>query len=264
MEAGVYLPKLRWRTASCRTWRTLPFWWEDQVKVVGVDGCRGGWIAIVWDTSAATVTPRFHATFSEIVDSYPDAACIGIDIPIGLRDDGLPRSCDVDARQLLGWPRMASVFPAPQRQLLACANYSAATTLSRERFGRGVSRQAFGIFGKVAEVDQLITPALQRRIVEVHPELSLWTMNGRQAMGYSKKLPEGFDERREQLAHHVHAEIPESCVAARQLAPFAAADDLLDAMTVAWTARRAATQAANRIPAQPELDARGLRMEIVY
>jgi predicted RNase H-like nuclease len=159
---------------------------------------------------------------------------------------------------------MASVFPAPQRQLLACADYSAVAALSRERFGRGVSRQAFGIFGKVGEVDQVMTPALQRRIIEVHPEVSLWVMNGRHAMVHSKKRPAGFDERRELLTRCLHADVPETRSAARLLAPFAAADDLLDAMAVAWTARRAATQAASRVPSQPELDARGLRMEIVY
>jgi len=44
----------------------------------------------------------------------------------------------------------------------------------------------------------------------------------------------------------------------------AARDDLYDALVLAWTATRLARGAAARLPAEPEGDGRGLRMEIVY
>ncbi len=52
--------------------------------------------------------------------------------------------------------------------------------------------------------------------------------------------------------------------AARDLARPAAPDDLLDAVAAAWTARRVVEGIAERLPAEPAMDRRGLRMEIVF
>jgi predicted RNase H-like nuclease len=41
-------------------------------------------------------------------------------------------------------------------------------------------------------------------------------------------------------------------------------DDLLDACAAGWSAHRISTAAAERAPAEPDLDARGLRMEISW
>lgn len=234
------------------------------MQVVGVDGCPGGWIAVVWDTDTDTWEPRFHQTFSAIVECYPDAACIGIDIPIGLRDDCDARRCDTRARKLLGWPRMASVFPAPQRSLLSCTSHAEASAQSRACFGKGVSQQAFGIYAKVYEVDQVMTPGLQSRIIELHPEVTFRAMNGDQPMALSKKKTAGFECRRNLLADWMPPDIPKSRADARKRAPYAGADDLLDALAAAWTARRCASGDAIRLPDQPEINNRGLRMEIVY
>jgi predicted RNase H-like nuclease len=233
------------------------------VLIVGVDGCRAGWIAVVWETETDRWEPHKHSDFSEIVACYADAACIGIDIPIGLRDDGRPRGCDIAARALLGWPRGASVFPAPQRRLLDNDVYADALARSRDAFDRGISRQAFGIYRKVREVDRVITPNLQHRIVEVHPEVSFWAMNDGKPIEVSKNKAAGFEARRDALRRCLPLDIPATLSAARALAPFAGADDLLDALAVAWTARRHAGGTAMRLVAEPSTDESGLRMEIV-
>jgi predicted RNase H-like nuclease len=51
---------------------------------------------------------------------------------------------------------------------------------------------------------------------------------------------------------------------ARVVARPAAPDDLLDAVAAAWTARRLVEGVAERLPAEPAVDRRGLRMEIVF
>jgi predicted RNase H-like nuclease len=232
--------------------------------VVGVDGCPGGWIAVVWDTDRNEWSPRHFGDIEQLLDSTSEAACIGIDIPIGLRDDEAARQCDVEARRVLGWPRMTSVFPAPQRRLLECASYSEASALSQEHFRKGISRQAFGIFKKVHEVDQAMTPDLQQHVIEVHPELAFYAMNDNQPLLHSKKKLDGFAERRDLLRRHVSPSIPDTRADARTLAPKAGADDLLDALAAAWTARRFAECRAQRVAGEPERDERGLRMEIVY
>src|SRR5262249_44937788 len=161
---------------------------------------------------------------------YPDAVCIGIDIPIGLSTSG-PRECDLLARRLLG-KRGASVFAAPDPRLLDCATHAEASALSRELTGKGISIQCFGIVPKIREVDWVMTPALQRRVVEVHPEVAFLALAGHPLL-YSKKRLAGFGERRSLLASALSLDIPDR-KAIRLLAPPAVPDDVLDALAVAW------------------------------
>ena len=162
-----------------------------------------------------------------------------------------------------GRPRSSSVFPAPQRSLLECANFAEASARSRSRFGKGISRQAFNIYDKVRDVDALMTPDLQKQVVEVHPEVTFQEMNGGQPLADSKKTLPGFDARRTLLASTVTRDIPTSRTDARRLVPKIDADDLLDAFAAAWTAHRVATGDALRLPEVMDIDDRGLRMEIV-
>ncbi|WP_164198380.1 DUF429 domain-containing protein, partial [Stenotrophomonas maltophilia] len=55
---------------------------------------------------------------------------------------------------------------------------------------RKVSKQAFFLFAKIREIDQLMRadPALARRVFEVHPELAFWRLNGEKAVALPKKV----------------------------------------------------------------------------
>ncbi len=229
------------------------------MRVVGVDGCPGGWVAVAYDDEARTLTPAIHRSFSALLAAYPDAARIGVDIPIGLAE-GKPRRCDVEARRVLG-PRWSSVFPAPDRRVVAVPAYEAASALARCLTGKGISKQAHAIYPKVLEVNSVLTPALQARVVEVHPEVSFWALAGR-PMEYAKKRAEGFEERRALLAEALGIAIPERR-AARAWARPAGADDVLDAIVAAWSAGRDARGQSGRSPDVAQVDGRGLRMEIV-
>ena len=231
------------------------------MRVVGVDGCPGGWVAIAYDTGAGALSPCVHRSFAELLASYPDAACIAVDIPIGLAE-GEPRRCDVEARRVLG-PRRSSVFPAPDPRVLTAPTYEAALARSRSLTGAGVSKQGQAIHAKVLEVNWAMTPARQGRVVEVHPEVSFWALAGGRPMAHHKATPEGFEERRGLLATALGTTIP-TREEARSLARPAAADDVLDAVVAAWSAHRQAEGWASRLPPEPSVDARGLRMEIVY
>jgi predicted RNase H-like nuclease len=231
------------------------------MQVVGVDGCPGGWVAVAYDTEDRSLAPRVHRYFADLLAAYPDAACIGVDIPIGLAQ-GEPRRCDGLARRVLG-PRRSSVFPAPDPRVLTAPTYEEALERSRSLTGAGISKQAQAIYPKILEVNWTMTPALQGRVVEVHPEVSFWALAGERPMAHHKGEPEGFAERRELLAAGLETAIP-SREEARSLVRPAAADDVLDAIVAAWTARRQAEGEAARLPPDPSVDARGLRMEIVY
>lgn len=107
-------------------------------------------------------------------------------------------------------------------------------------------------------------PALQERVVEVHPELSFWALANGQPMEHPKRTPQGFEERRALLADAlVQVSVPAREQARRLVRP-AAADDVLDALVAAWTARRYSEGRSGRLPALPETDANGLRVEMIY
>lgn len=43
------------------------------MKVVGVDGCRGGWVAMCWDLELGVITPKIHTSLAGLIEHYPDA-----------------------------------------------------------------------------------------------------------------------------------------------------------------------------------------------
>ncbi len=110
--------------------------------------------------------------------------------------------------------------------------------------GAGVSKQGFAIYAKVAEVNRAMTPALQARVVEVHPEVGFWALAGGRPMAHAKGTPEGYEERRALLSDELGLAIW-SRDEARAVARPAAPDDLLDAVVASWTARRWAAGASS-------------------
>lgn len=198
-------------------------------RVGGVDGCRAGWVLA---TAPAAATARSRIDIEVLPDFAAvlerDLALVAVDMPMGLPDEGV-RACDVAARRALG-PRRASVFPTPARPLLACAGYADALAAGRALDGRGVSRQAWSLVPRIAEVDALLSPSLQVRIVEASPELSFATMAGT-PLASPKRNADGAAARRALVTRHV-GRLPDAVP--RGARP----DDVLDAAVLVWTARR--------------------------
>jgi predicted RNase H-like nuclease len=200
--------------------------------------------------------------FSDALNVPEAPVVVGVDIPIGLLDmaERGGRECDRLARDLLGWPRRNSVFSAPVRGALASQKFPEACMANRASspLGIGISQQCFHIFGKMSEVDGAMSPALQTRVLEVHPELTFSEMRGGTPMTHAKKTSEGREERVSALAA-VGMPPPSTSV---PNASGAAPNDVLDALAVCWTARRIHLKEAVRVPDRPPVDGRGLRMEI--
>jgi predicted RNase H-like nuclease len=74
--------------------------------VAGVDACRGGWIAIVLE-DGRFADALFASGFVRLLDGLARAAAVGVDIPIGLPEEG-QRAADLAARAFVG-PRRGSV-----------------------------------------------------------------------------------------------------------------------------------------------------------
>jgi predicted RNase H-like nuclease len=227
-------------------------------RVAGVDGCRGGWAVV--EVALRRGAPSRVARVDSIGPLVARArrgelAAVGIDMPIGL-PDGDRRAADVEARARLG-TRRSSVFPTPARAVLGASDYPDALARSRAATGRGLSRQAFHLLGRIAEVDRAVRPADQRRVVEVHPESCFAVLAGA-PLAEPKRSAAGRAARLALLVPH----FPDVADHVGHRPAGVAVDDLLDAFAVAWTARRVARGRAERL-GDGALDARGLRMEIV-
>lgn len=229
--------------------------------VAGVDGCRGGWVVALAD-ERGPLDVRVVATFAEILALAERPLVIAIDIPIGLLDaaEAGGRECDRIARGLLRGPRACSVFSPSIRAALGIDDFPAACETSRASSPARIriSLQTFHIRSKVKQVDDEMTPKLQDRVVEVHPELAFFAMNGERPMAHGKKSGEGRRERAALLARG-------GMLARDGTVPRvdrAAIDDVIDALAACWTARRVLRGEAVRVPERPARDARGLRMEI--
>ncbi len=188
---------------------------------------------------------------------------IAIDVPIGLTDSG-PRACDREARRLLGRPRASSVFPAPIRAVLAARSWEEACAIRKHAEGKRMSKQAWGIVGKVREVDKELRahPRLRKRAREVHPEVSFQAWSGA-AMGFNKRLGHGREERR-RLVDRYFGPAAYDVVRDQFLVKNVAHDDILDAFAALWSAERILRDVSRTLPERPPVDRCGLRMEIVY
>jgi predicted RNase H-like nuclease len=233
---------------------------EREQRVGGVDGCPAGWVLVTanaWPGRLAGLEVQVLPDFPALLDATSFCAAVAVDIPIGLSEDGR-RLADSLARRCLG-PRRSSVFPPPPRFTLEMDDYWQANRTSKAQFGRGLQRQTFNITPKIRDADRCLTPALQDRVVEAHPEVSFWALAGSRPMAHPKRRPEGRAERLLLLESVLGPEV-------RGLSPprGAAWDDLYDACALIWTASRVAAGTAVHLPAVAQRDARGLRMEIVY
>jgi predicted RNase H-like nuclease len=240
--------------------------------VVGVDGCRGparqggGWLLVEMGEDGAFGAAAAVGSFAEVLAATGAADLVLVDIPMGLPDRDRPtRACDREARRLVG-PRRSSVFPPPARAALGAAGYAAACVQNREATGRAISRQAWGLAPRIAQVDAALRarPDLQARCREAHPEVGFCALNGWRPLAHPKRQPAGVAERLGILSRYT----PDAAAwfeAASVRWPRSAVDatDILDAMVLALTARRARLRGLPTLPVDPPSDACGLRMEMV-
>jgi len=241
--------------------------------VAGVDGCRAGWVVVLTHSACgngagASTEMAVAPDFGSVLELARGARVIGVDMPIGLLDAATPggRDCDRHARRLLGRLRACSVFSPPVRAALVRESYRRALSANRASSAArlGISIECFNLFPSLREVDEALSadPMLAERVTEIHPELSFRALAGAATgLGQPKRSPRGRS-RRVALLHPVFPHL------ARLLkTPLAgvAADDILDAHAVAWSAARVARKSAVCLPAQPApRDARGLPMAIWY
>lgn len=232
----------------------------------GMDGCRGGWVvAIATDGADGGGTLRIDVArdFAEALAFAASASRIAVDMPIGLLDVPQPggRACDRAARAVLG-RQGSSVFSPPARPALDASDHRDA----QRRQGAGLSIQTWNIVPRIREVDAAMTPALQLRVVEAHPELAFRTLAGAGANLDRKATAAGFAQRVGLLTDALGDVMPDLVGERGRLgAAQVALNDLADAVVLAHVAWRIDCGTAWRVPdPAPPRDERGLRMEIWF
>lgn len=209
--------------------------------VLGVDGCRAGWVGVRWDGRAEVLV---RATIGELVDAAGAVDAIAIDIPIELPDDTARVAEQLARRRLPG--RASTVFNAPASTVLDASDYPAGNAANRAALGLGLSKQTWYLVPKIRDVRDWLAslPAdWSVPVVEAHPELCFAAMNGGVLVD-GKTTTAGEALRRRLLAAHGL-----DVVATRSRD--VAVDDVLDAASTAWTARRVADGVAERLPPEP-------------
>jgi predicted RNase H-like nuclease len=235
--------------------------------VAGVDGCPAGWAVVLRRLDGGSA-PVFAVLpdFAAVLADPRRPAVIAVDMPIGLPDRVGPggRGPEREVRRLLG-ERQSSVFAVPSRAAVMADDYrrSCEIALRTSEPAKKVSKQCFHLFPKIREIDRLMTPDLESRVHEAHPELGFWWLNGGRPMSLPKKVksrpsPAGIGERTALLCRHGY----DRGFLDQPLARGAGRDDLIDAAVLALTATRIARGDGQSFPAAPERDGKGLRMAI--
>lgn len=202
--------------------------WDGRPRrVVGLDGCADGWVA-VWLTDGRVDEVEVVDRADEVVAG---PVAVGVDMPIGLVDAPV-RAADRAARELLPG-RASSVFNAPPRAVVEAfaagevADHAGATSLAKATTGSGISRQAWALVPKILEIDRLA--AAGAPVYEAHPEVA-FVLVAHEPLP-RKRSWAGIQTRRA-ILERLGVAVPDRFVGDDRVAP----DDVLDAAVVAWVA----------------------------
>lgn len=231
--------------------------------VAGVDGCRKGWIMVLWAEGIYSFGVYEH--FSDLMTQNPDLDRILIDIPIGLSSAAKPRTVDMLLRQELKG-RSSTVFTPPCREAVYLTDYKAANDKNKLVEGKGISIQAFNICDKIREVDRYFQENdIPKKIIESHPELCFKYLNKGQVILSKKATVEGAEERLRivekyepslrQLYEQILQETPRKDVKK---------DDILDAICLCLTNRLAGANNLRYLEGEQKTDEFCIPMKIAY
>lgn len=230
------------------------------IDIAGVVPCEGGWLVLPGRVAGVTVSAENAFVVPKlryVLEYRPSFSFAAYAVPFGFPDESVEpyRRCDRLAREVLGWPRSASLAPVPSRQALFADSFDDARRL--EPWMRPTDRTRFA---RLHEVAAEIQPFHTRSNYSAHPELSFAQMNGDHGLVRSPWSEEGQTER---LALVRAAMRGVDDVVGRTPPDGAEVKQMLDAAAMLWTARRASGRAIARLPVDPEWNGLGIRMEWV-
>ncbi len=236
---------------------------------VGIDHCRDGWCAAALEDSVLEI--GIFSKLEEILKAFPQAQTIWIDMPVGLVTSARQCRPEPFARKILG-RRSCTLFNVPCRQAINAKTYEEASDVNQRVLGRRLSRQSYGLFAGIREVDGWCRthPDLVGLLHESHPELCFGVLAGMDEPGpvvnrplqAGKHSAEGQQTRIELLSRWFS---PASGFPDRWLDdPMYRKNrvDLLDALVLALCGCWSLDSGVQTIPDVPQVDDQGLAMQI--
>lgn len=196
-------------------------------SVAGIDWFKRGWVCVLL-RSGDSPEVRVASDLAALIEGLGDAACIAIDMPIGLPDSA--READALARSYVR-PRGSSVFTTPPAAILNADTYAEANAIAPALTGGSkISQQAWALRHNIRTVADVAD--CDPRIIEVHPEVSFRCLAGA-PVEHPKTSWNGQHDRKRWLA-------AAGIVLPDDLGPAGAVPiaDVLDAAAAAWSARR--------------------------
>ena len=162
--------------------------------VAGVTPCGPAWLvaaAKLQGTIFAPEEPQLIRPFSEVLDQRPSYAVIALNAPVGYLDQASlgGRTCDREARALLGPKRGSSIQSAPVRS----------ATDELEFKDEHLDAISMTLLPRYREVAAEMAPFRQRTVYEVHSDVTFFELNDGQPMQFPKQSEKGLHERRELL-----------------------------------------------------------------
>lgn len=230
---------------------------------IGVDGCKGGWIAAILDHCDLQIEK--YDNIEALIGTYPKFDSFLIDMAIGLRDRADQLRPDNEARAELK-SKASSVFPVPCREAVYAEGEKAQKEANQRILGKSLAKQSIAIIPKIKELDVFLErhPEYKNVILESHPELAFARMKGSELMTRKKEYT-GYTERKTLLEEYLDkSQLTGLRDKAKQLG--CAPDDVLDAICMAVTAAMQAHGMCETIPSgpgKPEKDSRELRMQMI-
>ena len=199
---------------------------------IGVDGCKGGWVAAVLDHE--DIRLEKYDSVESIVDRYPTFDAFLIDMAIGLRNSLDKNRPDDAAKKELG-KKASTVFPIPSRDAVYAEGEEAQKQANKRAFDKSLAKQSIAIIPKMRELDVFLNehPEYKNRILESHPEVSFARLNGAVVLSRKQEEP-GPSQRLDILSEYLEREnISGMYDKAKALG--CKQDDLIDALCLAVT-----------------------------
>ena len=233
---------------------------QDDFLCIGVDGCRGGWIAAVITRGALKI--ERYETIEDIVKKFASFNELLIDMPIGFpsnQDDIRPDSM---ARKMLP-SRTSTIFSVPSRSAVYAVLEEDQIKMNKKSIGKGLSKQSMAIIPKMRELDVFLQEHTQYKnvIKESHPEICFARLNGSVVMS-KKSNDDGLEERLSILGRYL-PQLSKSMILMKSKELRCNSDDIIDATCLALTGRLSTLGKTESIPEKPSKDSTGLMMQMV-
>ena len=228
--------------------------------LAGITPCPGGWLIVPARLAGVTVVVEeamVTRSLQDVVDFRPAFDAAAINIPLAFNDEpeGQYRSCDADAREVIGWPRLVGIRPIPSRAALHATSKAKARELEP-----WLTSDDFRRFRWLREAETIFQPFHQRNFFSANPDLCFYLLNEDRPLKTSPFHQDGVLERMALIRNKLPG-IEDVVLAAPP--PGAGQVHVMQAGALLWTARRAMGRAISRLPLDPTWDTNGLRMELV-